>query len=161
MNAEERWNTATSTPERQEDAPEQPRHRPMVMMVEDDPDDRWIYGTILCYNGFDVLFAPDRATALQTAGAHRPDLIVMDLSPLDPNGLDLCRSLNTAGGQDVPMIALSGLREGEMGPRAMSAGFRFYIEKPTHPLGVLRKVEELLGRAPSPGVGPVPRLIEA
>jgi DNA-binding response OmpR family regulator len=161
MNAEHIVGTRRSERRRQEEA-QGPRHRPLVMMVEDDPDDRRIYGAILCYNGFDVVLAPDGLSAVRAARARRPDLIVLDLGLPDGNGLDICRTLSVREeGGSVPVIALSGFRERDMGQPARSAGCDLYIEKPTSPLRILREIEARLGRPPVPGVGNPPRLIDA
>lgn len=134
------------------------RHRPIVMMVEDDPDDRQIYGTVLCYNGFDVLLAPDGLSALRNLALHHPDLVLLDLGLPDTDGLDLCRELikREAG---MPVIALSGFSEGVMGPKAREAGCTLYIEKPVSPVQVLHEIERFLGRPPPAGVGSPPGLI--
>lgn len=138
-----------------------PRQRPLVMMVEDDPDDRRIYGAILCYNGFDVLLAPDGLSAVFASRTHQPDLIVLDLGLPDGNGLEICRTLSArADGRSVPVIALSGFRERDMGQPARSAGCSLYIEKPTSPLRILQEIEARLGRPPIAGVGNPPRLID-
>jgi DNA-binding response OmpR family regulator len=128
------------------------------MMVEDDPDDRQIYGTILCYNGFDVILVPDGSIALQCADVHHPDLIVLDLGLPDSSGIEICRALRHLGAS-VPVIALSGFSQNMMGARARQAGCDCYIEKPTNPLNVLHKIEEILGRPPAPGDGPPPQVI--
>jgi DNA-binding response OmpR family regulator len=128
------------------------------MMVEDDPDDRQIYGTILCYNGFDVILVPDGSVALESADEHHPDVIVLDLGLPGSNGIEICRELRHRG-ESTPVIALSGFSQQMMGARARRAGCNCYIEKPTNPLNVLHKIEEIIGRPPFPGDGTPPRVI--
>ncbi|MEX1184559.1 MAG: response regulator [Gemmatimonadota bacterium] len=53
--------------------------RPCVIVVDDDAHDREIYGRILYYNGFDVVFAPSGAAALDLADRHPADLVLLDL----------------------------------------------------------------------------------
>ena len=130
------------------------------MMVEDDPDDRGIYGTILCYNGFDVLLVPDGAAALRCAELYRPDLILLDLGLPDADGLDICRALRKRSlAPPAPIIALSGFSQSRMERRAREAGCVCYVEKPTNPVHVLHRIEEILGRPPAPGDGTQPRII--
>jgi DNA-binding response OmpR family regulator len=150
-----RRNGSTGLEDRPED---EPRQRPLVMMVEDDPDDRQIYGTILCYNGFDVVLVPNGSGALRSLDLYHPDLIVLDLGLPDASGIEVCRELSREV-PGVPVIALSGFSRNMMGERAQDAGFISYIEKPTNPLHVLHQIEEILGRPPSPGDGAPPRLI--
>lgn len=129
------------------------------MMVEDDPDDRRIYGTILCYNGFDVVLASDTQRAIAQLEKFPPDLVLLDLGLPDGNGLEVCRAL-AATSRRVPVLALSGFSENTMGERARDAGCAEYIEKPTNPLHVLHRIESILGRPPAAGEGPEPRLID-
>jgi len=137
------------------------RHRPLVLMVEDDPDDRELYGKILCYNGFDVVLAKAGADAV--AGAQRmvPDCVVLDLGLPDMNGLDVCHALRAfPDTANVPVVVLSGHAEHSMGARARAAGCSAYIEKPTEPVQVLRQIENMVGRPPLSGEGDPPRLID-
>jgi CheY-like chemotaxis protein len=135
--------------------------RPRVLVVDDDPDDREIYGRMLCYNGFDVVFALDGATALDQAAKYPPDLVLLDLCLPDMSGLDVLERLRDRP-QCVatPVVALSGLRQDRVAAKVRDAGFDNFIEKPASPVAVLHSVEDLVGKAPLPGVGTPPQVIE-
>lgn len=139
----------------------QERDRPVLLMVEDDAHDRAIYGAMLCYNGYDVVLADTVSEGIRAAIEHRPDLMVLDMGLPDGSGLDVC---DTVRRQDehrsMPIIALSGFRQQELGARALDAGCAIYLEKPVSPVDVLHHIEELIGRAPMPGEGRPPRIIE-
>ena len=49
--------------------PETPRERQLILVVEDDQDDWEIYGKLLWYNGFDVIYARDGTEGLELARA--------------------------------------------------------------------------------------------
>ena len=132
-------------------------YRPVVMMVEDDPDDRRIYGTVLYYNGFNVVLVPDGGSAKRVVSLIRPDLIVLDLGLPDVSGLSLCRELKSA--TDAPIVVVSGLSRRVMGVGASAMGCSLYIEKPTSPVLVLHRIEDFLGRPPAPGEGSGPWVI--
>lgn len=134
------------------------RERPRVLVVEDDPHDRQIYGMMLCYNGFDVVFAGSGASALELAAQYEPDLVLLDVGLPDASGLDLCQGLRSGPG-DPPVIVLSGFAESRLGPAARRAGCTRYIEKPTNPVAVLHQIEALVGKAPLSGVGTRPRIL--
>jgi CheY-like chemotaxis protein len=133
----------------------------MVMMVEDDPDHREIYGTILWYNGFNVFLVPDGASALRAITFIRPDLILLDLALPDTMGLEVCEALRrTPGGKEIPVVALSAFSALEMQGQAYAAGCRHYLEKgTTSPLEVMHKIEGILGRPPAPGAGATPWML--
>lgn len=129
------------------------RRRQLVIVAEDERHEWEIYGKILWYNGFDVLHAEDGEEALELIRANRPDLIILDLMLPKVDGLEICRRVKAERAMDkVPVIALSARSEREYGSRARAVGFTGYLEKPIGPLAVLRTVEDLIGRAPQPGV---------
>ena len=131
------------------------RRRQLIIVAEDERHEWEIYGKILWYNGFDVLHAEDGEEALELIRCNRPDLIILDLMLPKVDGLEICRRVKAEGAMDeVPVIALSARSELEYGSRARAVGFIGYLEKPIGPLAVLRTVEDLIGRAPPPGVEP-------
>ena len=137
------------------------RDRPIVLVVDDDADDRQIYGMMLCYNGFDVAFASSNATGVQAARRYRPDLVLLDLGLPDGHGLDLCTEVRSwKDTADVPVLVLSGFRETELGEAARRAGCTAYIEKPANPIDVMHRVEEIVGTPPLAGEGRPPRVLE-
>lgn len=138
---------------------EMPTRRPVVLVIEDDPDDWQIYGKILWYNGYDVLYAGDGIAGYELANAHLPDLILLDLMIPGLDGIALCRRLKSeAATSSIPVIVLSGRTFAEAGLAATSAGCAAYLEKPAGPVDVLHRVEELIGRAPPPGEGRAPEM---
>lgn len=136
------------------------RHRPLVLMVDDDRSDRELYGTILCYNGFDVVLSRTGTDAVRQARRFAPDCVLLDLGLPERSGLEVAadiRSDPVTG--DVPLIVLSGYSKDSMGARALAAGCTAYIEKPTEPTRVLKEVEAVTGRPPLSGVGEPPRIL--
>ncbi len=129
--------------------------RPLILVVEDDRHEQEIYGRILWYNGFDVLFARDGVEGLDLARRHHPDLILLDLVLPELDGLTVCgmlrRNPSTAG---IPLLALSALPADQMAAGARKLGCLRYLEKPTSPIEVLHAVEAVVGRAPSPAPMP-------
>jgi DNA-binding response OmpR family regulator len=123
-------------------------------MVDDDSDDRRIYGTVLCYNGFNIVLVPDCSNAKRVLSLIRPDLILLDLSLPDGDGLSLCSDVTVT--LNIPVIVLSGMSRKVMEAGAMASGCLRYIEKPTSPVLVLHEIEEILGRPPLPGDLPAP-----
>jgi DNA-binding response OmpR family regulator len=123
-------------------------------MVDDHPDDLQIYGTMLCYNGFNIVLVPDCSNAKRVLSLIRPDLILLDLSLPDGDGLSLCREVTAT--LNIPVIVLSGMSRKVMEAGAVASGCLRYIEKPTSPVLVLHQIEEIMGRPPLPGDLPMP-----
>jgi CheY-like chemotaxis protein len=142
-----------------EPTPRSRRERQLVLLVDDDPHDREIYGSILCYNGFDVVCTDSGHSGIRLARRVRPDLVLLDIGLPDLHGLDLCSTLRTDPDTSaIPVIALSAYAENRMGEQARLAGCTRYIEKPASPVGVLHEIEHLIGKPPLPGDGRPPRM---
>jgi CheY-like chemotaxis protein len=131
--------------------------RPLVLAVEDNPHDWEIYGRILGYNGFDVLHAADGEDGLNLARQRLPDLVLLDLTIPRVDGLDVCRILKSEPQTaQIPVVVLSSRERAVWEPLARDAGCDAYLEKPISPVQVLHEVEQLVGRAPPPGMGRPP-----
>lgn len=130
--------------------PDPSRSRPLILLGEDDPVDRKLYGTALWYNGFDVITAEDGEAALSLALEREPDLVLLDLLLPELTGLEVCKRIRAAG-SNVPIIALTGRSERDFGEKAHEVGFSAYLQKPVDPLRVLRLVEDMVGRPPPAG----------
>jgi PleD family two-component response regulator len=94
-----------------------------VLVVEDDPAIAEVLEEALREFGYEVTTAGSGAGALAEMQRHRPDLVLLDLSLPDVDGLDLVRQLRAEQRWNaVPVIALTardrlsdrviGLREG-------------------------------------------------
>ena len=66
-------------------------HQPLVMVVEDDEDSRFMMRTLLEMNGYRVVEAQDGQEALEVAARARPELILTDLQLPRLNGIEVTR----------------------------------------------------------------------
>ena len=132
----------------------------LVLLVEDDADDRKLYGDLLWYNGFDVIHASSAEQGFWIAHEGEPDLIILDLNLPDEDGLALCRRFKKSRATaKIPILVLSARDEEPSGRLALEAGCARFLQKPRKPLDVLREVIALIGRAP-PGA-PLPGRVSA
>lgn len=126
--------------------------RKLVLVIDDERAERELYGGLLWYNGFDVAYAETGEDGLRMATEQPPDLVLLDMMLPGIDGLGVCETLKSDDRTNtVPVLALSGRREGELGPAARRLGCETYLEKPISPLEVLHEVERLIGRPPPPG----------
>src|SRR5688572_7459745 len=56
-----------------------PVNRQVLLVADDNEDNRLVFATILRHNNYDVIEAIDGSTAVEAAKQHRPDLILLDL----------------------------------------------------------------------------------
>jgi two-component system, cell cycle response regulator DivK len=106
---------------------------PRVLYIEDNADNRLLVRRILMASdhGFDVVDASSAASGIALASENPPDLILMDVSMPDMDGLTATQRLRTMDQlKTVPIIALTALAMQGDKDRAMSAGCDGYISKP-------------------------------
>jgi CheY-like chemotaxis protein len=84
--------------------------------------------------------ARDGVEAVELAREHGPDVILLDLGLPRLGGVEAARRIR--GERDVPIVALTGHREGGLLERAIEAGAASYVLKPYSDTDV---VEAVLG----------------
>lgn len=85
-------------------------HKPLVLVVEDDPEAAELVETLLVREGCEVLHARDGAAALELARElPQPDLILLDLELPVMDGRALLESLRgDPSSSGIPVVVISG-----------------------------------------------------
>jgi two-component system, cell cycle response regulator DivK len=82
---------------------------PLVLIVEDNEEERRMYAAMLCYNGFEVLEASDAVDALEIARTRHPDAVVMDYLLPTMSGMAAAEILaTTPETSGIPVICITG-----------------------------------------------------
>lgn len=121
-----------------------------LLLVEDDADMAAMLAAYLQRHGLHVTRADSRATALAALRGGRVDLILLDVSLGDDDGVAICAEIREA--QDVPIIMVSALSADHQRMAGYEVGADDYIAKPFNPdlaLARIRAVLRRAGRAPS------------
>jgi two-component system, cell cycle response regulator DivK len=115
-----------------------------LLLVEDNPANADMLARRLRRRGFEVVLAADGLTALIQAHRETPDLILMDLSLPEIDGLEATRRLKavpaTAG---MPIIALTAHAMRSDQERALAAGCDEFETKPVDFERLLAKIAAL------------------
>ncbi len=107
------------------------REPPLVLIVDDYEQNRKLARDVLRAAGFRTLEAASGAEAISLAGAHLPDVILMDLRLPDMDGTDAARKLgDDAQTAAIPVVALSSVPLTGSGGRLVAAKFAGSLEKP-------------------------------
>ena len=86
--------------------------RKKVLIVEDNDDILEMMATYLRLDGFETVLARDGLEAVEMAGLHCPDLILMDIAMPRMNGLEAARIIKeSASCANIPIIALTAHHE--------------------------------------------------
>jgi two-component system cell cycle response regulator DivK len=125
-------------------------HRPRVLLVDDYPDARDMYGEYLEFAGYDVIQASNGMEALQRAFEDQPDIILMDLSLPVMDGWEATRRLKanhrTAS---IPVVALTGHALAGIFEGAQRAGCDAFVTKPCLPEDLVKEIKRVLETASS------------
>jgi two-component system, cell cycle response regulator DivK len=121
------------------------RERPLVLIVEDQPDLRLLYAEQLTLSGFDVIQASDGENAIAHTSSSIPDVVLMDLSLPILDGWEATRRLKNDGRTShIPIVALTAHDgSGEL-EQATRAGCDWFVPKPCPPDALITEVRRVL-----------------
>lgn len=118
----------------------------VVLLVEDNQDNRTIYRTILEFVGYAVSEAVDGGDAIRQARETRPALILMDISIPVVDGWEATRILKAdEQTRHIPIIALTAHALEADRAKAEEIGCDGYLAKPVEPRRVVEEVDRFLG----------------
>ncbi|HEX2295691.1 MAG TPA: diguanylate cyclase [Actinomycetota bacterium] len=107
------------------------KDKPLVLVVDDDPDLRALARIHLGDGGFDVIQAATGQECLALATTHSPDVILLDIMMPGMNGGEVLTAL--AGDpvtKDIPVVFVSALASPEDKVKGLESGAVDYITKP-------------------------------
>ena len=107
-----------------------------VLLVDDDPDDLALVGTLLSKAGADVTAVSKVEDALRALQNGRPRVVVSDLMIPGHDGFTLIRRIRRmaedGNGGHLPALAISGFDNADQRRYALEEGFDEYLPKPVH-----------------------------
>ena len=104
---------------------------PLVLVVEDDEDTRYLMRLALEARGYRVCEAEDGEQAIAIAGREQPNAILMDISLPLLNGLTATARIRERSGlRKIPIIAVTAHNETDLRESAEACGFTAYVTKP-------------------------------
>ncbi len=117
--------------------------RPMVLIVDDDPDARDMYAEYLKTMGCDVYKAKDGQEAVKKTSELWPNVVVMDLAMPKMDGWEAIRQLHQSSWtSSIPVVAVSAIEDGR--EAAFAVGCDAYLMKPCTPQVLWAQIKVLL-----------------
>ncbi|HEY3821346.1 MAG TPA: response regulator [Polyangiaceae bacterium] len=105
-----------------------------VLLIDDSPDMRELFATILTDAGAEVRAAGDGKEAMRTVIQWPPSVVVSDLVLPGTNGITLLYELRSMQHvRQIPAIAVSGRASDSDRAAAFAAGFQEHVGKPLEP----------------------------
>jgi cyclic di-GMP phosphodiesterase len=119
-----------------------------LLVVDDHPNLRMLLRTTFEIIDVEVDEAGSAAEAMQRLAAQTPDVIVLDVSLPDVDGITLCRRLRAQPATaEVPIVLLTGAAT-TSDDEGRAAGANAFVRKPFSPLELLETIEQLAGGLP-------------
>ena len=118
---------------------------PLVLLVDDEPDQVEMYRLGLEAAGFRVIYAYNGADGMSRAREYQPQAIVLDVRLPDMTGWEVCTVLKTdPRTKHVPIIILTAAAEPTLPEQAVAAGCASYLLKPCFPDKLTRVVRDVI-----------------
>ena len=116
-----------------------------ILVCDDDPRVRGLLGRLLVHQGYTVRTVESGEQAIEEIEAHRPDLLLVDMSMAGMSGIDVCRHVRAKPlGELLPIAIVTGVADSVSRIRGLEAGADDFIGKPFECEELLARVRALL-----------------
>ena len=129
----------------------EPRPRPTILVVEDEPEIRRFLRAAFGVEGYRVAESATGRRGSIDAATHKPDLAIVDLGLPDVDGIDVIRRIREWS--PMPIIVLSARVQEGAKIEALDAGADDYVTKPFAVGELLARVRAALRHAVRAGSG--------
>jgi CheY-like chemotaxis protein len=128
-------------------APARATSAPTILVIEDYSDTRELLSTLLQSNGYHVVEAEDGIEGVLKAGWLYPDLILMDLSLPEMDGVEAAARIHAqAKLSRIPIFAVSAYLTKEVEQDVREAGCVEVFAKPFDAHTLLEKINHTLNK---------------
>jgi putative two-component system response regulator len=115
-----------------------------VLVADDTESIRTLFRRLLGGDGHDVVVAADGVSALEAVHEHRPDVVLLDVTMPEMDGLEVCRRLKADPATRLtPVVLVTGQTDLSDRIRGIEAGADEFLSKPVHPHELRARVRSL------------------
>lgn len=115
-----------------------------IMLVDDAAFMRMMIKKALTASGYDdFVEAQDGAEAVQKYGEEKPDMVIMDITMPNMDGLEALKTIKAAH-PDANIVMCSAMGQEAMVIEAIKSGAKDFIVKPFKPDRILATAEKIL-----------------
>lgn len=116
-----------------------------ILLVDDAAFMRMMIKDTLSKNGYTDLYeAADGLQAVEIYNDIKPDLVIMDITMPDMDGLEALKTIK-AKNPDATIVMCSAMGQESMVIEAIKSGAKDFIVKPFKPDRILKTVSSILG----------------
>ncbi len=125
-------------------------NKPVVLIVDDEPDVVTMWQRSLLMEGFDVLCAYDGISAVDMAEVDKPDLVLLDIMMPMMSGYDVCRQIKAnPATEHIPVLCVTSAQSPEVRENAKAAGAQGLLIKPFATRELVAQINRYLPSAQS------------
>ena len=123
------------------------KHQSTILLVDDDPSNLQVLGSLLKMNHYDVVAVTSGFEAINYLKSKKVDLILLDIMMPDIDGFETCQRIKSnIELKSIPIIFLTALTAPEERLKAFSVGGEDYITKPFVKEEILARVNVHVNR---------------
>jgi two-component system cell cycle response regulator DivK len=116
-----------------------------VLLIEDNPQNRYLATFLLESHGYEVSSAVDGPSGVDLAPKLRPDVILLDIQLPGMDGYAVAQALREIEEmQETPIIAVTSYAMAGDREKSLAAGCNGYIEKPINPDTFVKDIENIV-----------------
>jgi two-component system KDP operon response regulator KdpE len=134
-------------------------NRPLVLVVDDQPEIAKLVSLSLGNEGFRVVSATDGESALDRISELNPEVLLLDVAMPGMSGLDLLREVREQ--RDIPVILLTARNATAHVSEGLDLGADDYVVKPFHPGELAARIRAVLRRARRGMLAGTRRIVDA
>jgi len=118
-----------------------------ILLVEDNPINQKVAARLLEKAGHTVVIAGNGKEAVDQVSGHLFDLVLMDISMPEMDGLEATQVIRTreSGERRLPIVALTAHAMVGDRERCLAAGMDGYVTKPVQVQVLLQAMADVLG----------------
>ena len=116
-----------------------------ILMIEDNPQNRYLATFLLNARGWQVLQAEDGPSGIALAAQEKPDLVLLDIQLPGMDGYAVAQALRACKNlPHLPIVAVTSYAMPGDRERCLQSGCNGYIEKPIDPATFADEVARFL-----------------
>jgi DNA-binding response OmpR family regulator len=116
--------------------------KPLVLIVDDNPQNLQVLGSILSKNGYEPVVFLNGSDALAFLQQEPPSLVLLDVIMPEMDGYDVCRQIKShPSTENIPVIFLTAKAQTQDLVQGFECGAVDYITKPFNSLELLSRVQ--------------------
>ncbi|MCA6585685.1 MAG: response regulator [Pseudanabaena sp.] len=118
---------------------------PAILIVDDEPNNFDVIEALLDNEGYDLNYASSGFKALERLEIFHPDVILLDVTMPELNGIDVCKKIKSNPlWRTIPIIMVTALTSKEDMAQCLDAGASDFLSKPVNGLELRARIKSMI-----------------